>query len=250
MSPHDSLHLANLTKDEFAAAMREGRWILLPLGAVEQHGPHLCLGTDLFFAEHMCAAVAEQVRGLVAPALPYGVCRTMRNFPGTVTLTPSTLAAVLREILAEYVRHGSRKVALVTGHAEPAQMEAMREAVLPLVNAHPDFTILMFGPYDFLDPIRREAGLEGTDGHAGSIETSEMLVVAEDSVRTDRIPAVTRPRLSRFLVTANPEREFPTGVRGDTSKVSRELGERALRHCLSEIVRVLQNVERRGAEWE
>jgi creatinine amidohydrolase len=250
MSPIDSIHLAKLTKDEFAAAVQEGRWILLPLGAVEQHGPHLCLGTDLFYAEHVCAAVAEQVRGLVAPALPYGVCRTMRNFPGTVSLTPPTLAAVLREILAEYVRHGARRMALITGHAEPAQMAAMHEAVLPLVNGDPDLSILTIGPYDFLDPIRREAGLEGTDGHAGSIETSEMLAVAEDIVRTDRIPAVTRPRLSRFLVTANPEREFPTGVRGDTSKVSRELGERALLHCVSEIVRVLQSVERRGAEWE
>lgn len=243
------IRLAELTKDEFAAAMREGRWILLPLGAVEQHGPHLCLGTDLFYAEHLCAAVAEQVGGLVAPALPYGVCRTMRNFPGTVSLTPPTLAAVLREIVAEYVRHGARKLALLSGHAETGQLDAMREAVLPLANNDPSLALLVIGPYDFLEPIRREAGLEGTDGHAGSIETSEMLVVAAETVRTDRIPAITRPRLSHFRVTANPEREFPTGVRGDTSKVSRDLGERALRHCVSEIVRVLQNVARGGAEW-
>ncbi len=248
---HDSrVQLAELTKDEFAAAMREGRWILLPLGAVEQHGPHLGLGTDLFYAEYVCAHVAEQVRGLVAPALPYGVCRTMRNFPGTVSLTPPTLAAVLREIVAEYVRHGARKLALITGHAEGGQLDGMREAVLPLVNADPTLTLLVIGPYDFLDPIRREAGLESTDGHAGSIETSEMLVVAQETVRTDRIPKVTRPRLSRFLVTANPEQEFPTGVRGDTSKVSRELGERALRHCLTEIVRVLRNLDGGGAEWQ
>ena len=249
MPPIDPLQLANLTKDEFAAAMREGRWILLPLGAVEQHGPHLPLGTDLFYAEHMCAAVAEQVHGLAAPALPYGVCRTMRNFPGTVSLTPAALAAVLREILAEYVRHGARKLALISGHAEGGQLEAMREAALPLVNADPGLVILTIGPYDFLDPIRREAGLEGTDGHAGSLETSQMLAVGEETVRTDRIPKVTRPRLSRFRVTADPEREFPTGVRGDTSKVSRDLGERAVRHCVSEIVRLLQNIDRGGTEW-
>src|SRR5512135_3036333 len=176
------IRLAELTKDEFAAAMREGRWILLPLGAVEQHGPHLCLGTDLFYAEHLCAAVAEQVGGLVAPALPYGVCRTMRNFPGTVSLTPPTLAAVLREIVAEYVRHGARKLALLSGHAESGQLDAMREAVLPLANDYPSLALLVIGPYDFLEPIRREAGLEGTDGHAGSIETSEMLVVAPETV--------------------------------------------------------------------
>jgi creatinine amidohydrolase len=250
MPQDDRIRLAELTKDEFAAAMREGRWILLPLGAVEQHGPHLCLGTDLFYAEYVCTHVAEQVRGLVAPALPYGVCRTMRNFPGTVSLTPPTLAAVLREIVAEYVRHGARKLALISGHAEGGQLDAMREAVLPLVTDDPTLTLLVIGPYDFLDPIRREAGLEGTDGHAGSIETSEMLALAQETVRTDLIPKVTRPRLSRFLVRANPEREFPTGIRGDTSKVSCELGERALRHCLTEIVRVLRNLDGGGAEWE
>ncbi|MBI2114116.1 MAG: creatininase family protein [candidate division NC10 bacterium] len=248
MPKDDPIHLAELTKDEFAAAMQAGRWLLLPFGAVEQHGPHLPLGTDLFYAEHLCAAVAERIHGLVAPPLPYGVCRTMRNFPGTISLAPATLGAVVREVVAEYIRHGGRKFALITGHAEPAQMEAMREAVLPLVNADAGLVVLTIGPYDFLDPIRREADLVSKDGHAGSIETSEMLVVAEQMVRMDRLPKVTRPRLSRFRVLANPETEYPAGVRGDTSKVSRELGERAIRHVVSEIATLLERIEREGTE--
>ena len=248
MREPNRFRLAELTKDEFAAAMREGRWVLLPFGAVEAHGPHLPLATDVLQAEHICAEVAARMNGLAAPALPYGVCRTFRNFPGTVSLTPATLQAVVREIIAEYVRHGGRKFALITGHAEAAQMEAMREAVLPLVNADPGLIVLTIGPYDFLDPIRREADLASTDGHAGSIETSEMLVVAEEAVRMDRIPKVTRPRLSRFRVMANPETEYPTGVRGDTSKVSRELGERAIRHLVSEIVTLLNRINRDGKE--
>ena len=248
MREPDRFQLASLTKDDFAAAMREGRWLLLPFGAVEAHGPHLPLTTDVLQAEHICAAVAARMNGLVAPALPYGVCRTFRNFPGTVSLTPATLQAVVREIIAEYVRHGGRKFALITGHAEPAQMEAMREAVLPLVNADPALIVLTIGPYDFLDPIRRDAGLVGADGHAGSIETSEMLIVAEHLVRIDRIPKVTRPRLSKFRVMANPEVEFPTGVRGDTSKVSRELGERTVQHLVTEIAELLQRIDREGTE--
>ena len=90
--PHpDRFHLANLTKDEYAEAMRQGWWILVPFGTVEQHGPHLPLGADLYYAEHICSAVAEQLNGLVAPALPYGVCRSMRHFPGTISLSPATL---------------------------------------------------------------------------------------------------------------------------------------------------------------
>ncbi len=242
------MYVTNLTKDEFAAVMQAGRWLLLPFGTVEAHGPHLPLTTDLLQAEHICAAVAERINGLVAPALPYGVCRTFRNFPGTISLTPATFEGLVREIVAEYVRHGGRKLALITGHAEPAQMEAMREAVLPLVNAEPDIIVLTIGPYDFLDPIRREADLVGTDGHAGSIETSQMLAVAESLVRMDRIPKVTRPRLSRFRVLAHPEKEYPTGVRGDTSKVSRELGEKAVRHVVTEIVNLLKRIESEGSE--
>jgi len=243
-----AIYIAHLTKDEFAAAMREGRWLLLPFGTVEAHGPHLPLSTDLLQAEHLCAAVAERVNGLVAPGLPYGVCRTFRNFPGTISLAPPTLKSLVQEILGEYVRHGGRKLALITGHAEPAQMNAFREAALPLVNADPGLTVLAIGPYDFLDPIRREADLTGRDGHAGSIETSQMLVVAEHLVRKERVPQVTRPRLSRFRILAHPETEFPTGVRGDTSKVSRALGEKAMDHIVTEIVRLLERIDSEGTE--
>jgi len=243
------IQIAELTMEEFAEALRRQPWLLLPMGTTEEHGPHLPLGTDLLYAEHVCAAVAGRVGGLVAPGLPYGVCRTMRNFPGTISLSPGTLALLLREVLAEFLRHGARKLVLVTGHAEPAQLEAMREAALPLVSADPALTLLLVGPYDFLEPIRREAGLVSSDGHAGSIETSEMLVMAESLVRQERIPRVTRPRLTRFRLLAHPEAEFPTGVRGDTSKVSRALGERSLTHTVDEIVRVLQNLDARGSEW-
>ena len=222
-------------------------WLLLPFGAVEGHGPHLALGTDLIDAARVCAAVAERIAGLVTPAVPYGVCRTMHNLPGTISLTPGTFTALVREVVAEYVRHGARRLALYSGHAEPAQLEALREAVWPLVNAEPDLTVLVIGPYAFLDPIRREAGLEGREGHAASLETSTMLALDPAAVRLDRIPEVTdRPRISRLRVLANPEAEFPTGVRGDTSKVSRELGERAFRHVVDEIARLL---EREGREW-
>jgi creatinine amidohydrolase len=243
------IQIAELTMEEFAEALRGQPWILLPLGTTEEHGPHLPLATDWLYAQHVCTAVAQRVGGLVAPGLPYGVCRTMRNFPGTISLSPGTLALLLREVLTEYLRHGARKLALVTGHAESAQLEAMREAALPLVNADPALTLLLIGPYDFLEPIRREADLVSSDGHAGSIETSEMLLVAEPLVRRERIPRVTRPRLTRFRLLAHPEIEFPTGVRGDTSKVSRALGERALTHTVDEIVRLLQNLDARGSEW-
>jgi creatinine amidohydrolase len=250
MAEPDGIRVAHLTTNEFAAALARGGWLLLPFGAIEQHGPHLPLATDLIEAEHVCAAVAARVQGLVAPGLPYGVCRTMRNFPGTVSLSTATFQLLVREIVTEYVRHGARRLALYSGHAEPAQLEALREAVLPLVDADPALVVLVVGPYAFLPPIQREAGLAGRDGHAGSLETSTMLAVAGETVRLERMPAVPdRPRLSQFRVLARPEAEFPTGIRGDTSKVSRELGERTVAHVVDELARLLGRVEGQGTEW-
>jgi creatinine amidohydrolase len=244
------LRVASLTMDEFAAALGAGRWMLLPFGTVEGHGPHLALGADLIDAARICGAVAERVGGLVAPGFPYGVCRTMRNFPGTVSLSAATFTAVVREIVREYVRHGARRLALYSGHAEPAQLEALREAVIPIVDADPALVALVVGPYAFLDPVREAAGLTGRDGHAASLETSTVLALDPDAVRLDRIPDVReRPRLSVFRVTAHPETEFPAAVRGDTSRVSPELGRRAVEHVVAEFAALIERVARTGREW-
>jgi creatinine amidohydrolase len=242
--------VADLTMEELADAVGAGRWLLLPFGAVEGHGPHLALGADLIDAARICGAVAERVGGLVAPAFPYGVCRTMRNFPGTVSLTAETFTAAVREVVREYVRHGARWLALYSGHAEPAQLEALREAVIPIVDTDPALVVLVVGPYAFLDPVREAAGLTGRDGHAASLETSTVLALDPTAVRLDRIPDVReRPRLSVFRVAAHPEAEFPSAVRGDTSRVSRDLGRRAVEHVVAEFAALLDRVARTGREW-
>jgi creatinine amidohydrolase len=174
----------------------------------------------------------------------------MRHFPGTVSVSPETFTPFVREVLAGYVRHGARRIALLAGHAEDAQEVAMREAALALVDADPSLCILVIGPYAFLETVRRDADLVGRDGHAGSIETSEMLIAAPDCVHLDRLPRAVRPRLSRFRVAAHPEAEFPGGIRGDTSKVSRALGERAIEQAVEAITRILRNLDRSHSEWD
>lgn len=242
--------VSSLTMEEFASALAAGRWLLLPFGTVEGHGPHIALGADVIDATHICGRVAERIGGLVAPAFPYGICRTMRNFPGTVSLSAATFTAAVREVVQEYVRHGARRLALYSGHAEPAQLEALREAVLPIVDTDPALVALVVGPYAFLDAVRESAGLTGRDGHAASLETSTVLALDPDAVRLDRVPDIReRPRLSAFRVAAHPETEFPTAVRGDATRVSRELGQRAIDHVVTEFAALLERVARTGREW-
>ena len=250
MTPTAGIRVSSLTMEELATALAAQRWLLLPFGAVEGHGPHLALGADLIDAARICAAVAERVGGLVAPAFPYGVCRTMRNFPGTVSLSAATFTAAVREVVGEYVRHGARRLALYSGHAEPAQLEALREAVVPIVDTQPALVALVVGPYAFLDPVREAAGLTGRDGHAAALETSTVLALDPGAVRLDRIPDVReRPKLSVFRVAAHPETEFPATVRGDTRQVSADLGRRAVEHVVAEFAALLERVARTGREW-
>jgi creatinine amidohydrolase len=250
MTSPPATRVVNLTMEEFGAALGVGRWLLLPFGTVEAHGPHLALGADLIDAARICGAVAERVGGLVAPGFPYGICRTMRNFPGTVSLSAATFTAAVREVVLEYVRHGARRLALYSGHAEPAQLESLREALVPIVDADPSLVALVVGPYAFLDPVREAAGLTGRDGHAASLEVSTLLALDPDTVRLDRVPDIReRPRLSVFRVAAHPETEFPTAVRGDTSRVSPELGQRAVDHVVAEFAGLLERVARTGREW-
>jgi creatinine amidohydrolase len=250
MTSSPETRVACLTMDELAGALAAGRWLLLPFGTIEGHGSHLGLGADLIDAARICGLVADRVGGLVAPAFPYGVCRTMRNFPGTVSLSAAAFTVAVREVVQEYIRHGARRLALYSGHAEPAQLEALREAVVPVVDADPALVVLVVGPYAFLEPVRATAGLTGRDGHAAALETSTVLALDAAAVRLDRVPDVReRPRLSAFRVLARPETEFPAAVRGDTRAVSRELGERAVAHVVAEFAALLERVARTGREW-
>jgi len=102
--------------------MKDGRWLLLPSDRWS-NTDFTCLwdrpllrGTRL---SRRCRA-GERPRGA---GFPYGICRTMRNFSGTVSLSPETFAPLVREILAEYARHGAKKMVLLAGHAEDARKE-------------------------------------------------------------------------------------------------------------------------------
>ncbi len=231
--------IGTVTMLEFAETMARNPWILLPVGTIEEHGPHLPLASDTILAESVCHAVAREVNGVMAPSVGYGVCRTTRNFTGTISLSSGTLEALVREILAGFVAKGARRIVVISGHAGGAHMEALRQAAFPLAERDEGLTILVIGPYDIPLPSLREAERAAGAGHAASIETSAMLAIDPDLVRRDRIPEGGRMCLPRFHILSHPERLFPSGVMGDASRASPALGELTLRHIVREIVRIL-----------
>jgi len=190
-----------LTWVEYQGRVREERApVFLPVGALEQHGPHLPLGTDAMLAAAVAQDVGGEAAGLVAPALAYGYksqpkCGGGQHFPGTTSLDAQTLAHTVRDCIREFARHGVEKLVIVNGHYENQWFLiegidlAMRE-----LGAKAPLTIMRMEYWDFLTPATlAKVFPDGFPGyaleHAAVIETSMMLHYHPQLVRLERIPS-------------------------------------------------------------
>jgi creatinine amidohydrolase len=212
-----------LTSEEFAAAVKDDPLVVLPIGATEEHGSHLPLGTDSFQGEEVVRRVAERFGALVLPPVRYGECRSTRNFPGTISLRSETVQAVVTDIVSELARNGVRRVLVLSGHAGSGHMAAIKLGAHRAVEANPELRAMVLSDYDIAYDL---AGKEfpADDGHAGQIETSRVLGIRPELVGQDRPVGATRP--PRFMVLPDPERFIPTGVMGDPRNASSEKGRR------------------------
>jgi creatinine amidohydrolase len=166
--------------------------LLLPVGAVEPHGPHGPLSTDLLIAAGQCerAAVAladdASVHVLVLPTLPYGVTRYAAGFRGAVSVSEETLHAVLLDVCTSLARDGFPRVVIVNHHFEPEHVATLRRAVADLSEAGESRAVL-------LDLTRRRNAQRLTDEfrrgscHAGRYETSLVLADRADLVDVERM---------------------------------------------------------------
>jgi creatinine amidohydrolase len=185
---------ADLTSPQAAALARDDRTpvLLLPVGAVEPHGPHAPLSTDGLISAGMCARAARaladdaEVRVLVLPALPYGVTRYGAAFAGAVGVSEATLHALVVEICRSLAAQGLERVVIVNNHFEPEHVATLRAAAEAVQSAH----------VRLLDLTRRRHAerltQEFRDGscHAGQYETSLVLADAPGLVDAERMRAL------------------------------------------------------------
>src|ERR1051325_7141981 len=123
--------LAERTWLEVRRLARDPRTVvLLPLGAVEQHGPHLPLLVDWLGAEELARRLAPHLRRagwkpLLAPRLPYGASPLAADWPGTVSLSVATLRRVIVEVVRGLAAHGFRRIVITNYQADPGQLRPM-----------------------------------------------------------------------------------------------------------------------------
>ncbi len=215
--------LEELTSAEFARLVKRKPLVIVPFGSVEEHGSHLPLCTDSFQAEDVANRVAPEFGAVVCPSIRYGECKSTRNFPGTLSLTFDTVRALAFDIVSELARNGVDKVVLLSGHAGKDHMAALREGALMAVEKDRKLRVMVLSDYDIAYELRGKE-FSSEDGHAGEIETSRMLNIRPGLVGKDR--PVGKTRVPSFMVLADPERHFLTGVWGDAGRASRAKGRR------------------------
>ncbi len=207
--------------------------MILPVGALEAHGPHLPLGADQIQAEVTALELAERVDGLVAPTVAYGSAPGARRFPGTVSLSIAELETHVEGILSELGRMGVRRVLVLSGHGERGHMAALREAADHAVQRRPGMRAVVLCDYDFVYELRGKEA-PATDGHAGLLETSRVLALAPNTVGTER--PVVAYRHSPFVPGSPSDADWPESVIGDTREATAGLGGRVQAHVIERLV--------------
>lgn len=208
--------------------------LLVPLGSVEQHGPHLPLGTDSAIAEAWADAVAAELDdAAVAPVLPFGSSGEHQSFAGTLSIGQDALASVLVE-LARSAANDYRRVVFLSGHAGNAAPLQASVATL----REEGHNASGFVPH-----------LAGADAHAGRTETSIMLAIDPTSVRLDNAEAGNTQPLSEImdhLTSGRLASVAPNGVLGDPAGASAEAGRQHLAELVSQVLAALGSVEPEG----
>ena len=233
--------LQEMSWPQIEAAQRESRTVILPVGATEEHGPHLPIITDTVQALEVARVVAKERGIFLAPPIHYGVCRSTRAFPGTITVGHDALRGYVRDILISFADSGFSRVMILTGHAGGQHMAALEEAGQMAVEER-DFRVSLVSLFDLIDFSTVETP---HDGHAGEVETSLMMVIRPDLVKGS--PEGNFPKRPRFMIMKDVRHLMGNGIMGNPEPASPEKGRRYFQMAVDGVKAALEELE--SEEW-
>jgi creatinine amidohydrolase/Fe(II)-dependent formamide hydrolase-like protein len=249
-APKDYLW-GELSWPEAEERIREVDVALLPIGSIEQHGPHLPLDTDAFDADYLAKRVAEACsdpKPLVLPLISYGVSYHHAEFKGTISLRNDTLSRLVYDIGMAVARTGVKKLLIINGHGgnDPALNYAAQ-----MINR--DARIFVGVDTGETSEIDIERIVETpNDVHAGEIETSTSLAVRPHLVRLDRATKLVPQFSSRYMNFSSrrgvswhayTKKISSTGVIGDPTKASAEKGEKMWQTMIAHLVALVEDLK-------
>jgi creatinine amidohydrolase len=187
MAPRAGIYaLDQLSWTDVAAHLAHDARLILPVGALEQHGPHLPLGTNVLIARSAAIDLSDEFSVLRAPSVPYGVnVDADRAFAGTASMRRKTLHRALNELLADWEGHGVREFILITAHRHEPHLDALAT----LFAASARLRVVQIWDVDLADLLEEQR----VPLHGGEAETSVMLHLYPELVRLERARDVDLP---------------------------------------------------------
>lgn len=234
----------DLSMPGFEALREQTQTVILPLGSLEEHGPHLPLGTDTFHALEVARRVADLYPVVVAPPVFYGMCRSTREHPGTISISGDTLRALIVDVGREFYRVGLRNLVFISGHAGGIHISAIVEACERLLTELPEVKVAVVNILELLrEVLQEQPDLVQTkgDSHAGEVETAVMMAAYPDLVRGTA--PEEWPSFPKYMLVRDKRRYWPGGVWGNPALATAEQGEGILRAEAVRLTKVIRDLE-------
>ncbi|MCW3979600.1 MAG: creatininase family protein [Candidatus Bathyarchaeota archaeon] len=251
--------LFEMTWEEVSEALEKTDIVILPVGSTEQHGPHLPLGSDSFQGTDIAKMVVAKLGGegitvIAAPTIPFGISHAHMKFPGSITVSSSTLSKLIIEICQSLYHHGFRKFVLLLSHGGnlPTLNLVARDLVLELPEAYvivPDWLPVMYAQYSEILISDRHMD----EHHSGEAETARMLASTPNLVKLDRAeayypeakvdPYAKRPypgSVAKARGGWGMKETTPSGLQGDPKLATRETGDKLYEFVVDWLCRVIK----------
>ncbi|MFM1651842.1 creatininase family protein [Brevibacillus sp. B_LB10_24] len=242
--------LTQMTWPEIEEALQTVKIAVIPLGAHEQHGPHMVESCDAVLAEEMGKRLAEKLfpEAVLTPTINMGVSSHHLHFPGTISLEPSTLIALLRDMIRSLKEHGIKKFLVLNSHGgNQATLGVAADTLTRELGVDFYYAKTTASAKDVMDR-RIESKLYG---HSCDREVSEALYLAPWLVRQEKLAKGEIQEGGRWqkLRPGNPLQGFyyyeemtRNGNLGDARKASREMGEEIVETALERLTKAVKDV--------
>ena len=256
-----SLSWSQLSWTQIDAFDRDRTVLLLPTGAIEQHGPHLPVDTDIHDASELAlrAAAVARVPTLVLPPVWWGMSPHHMGYAGTISLSIETYSALIRDICAAVSRHGFRRILVVNGHGGNV---AILAATAMRINEELGLSVGTVSYWHLITRQLREIGTSelGGMGHACEMETSLQLHLRPDLVsmvdaRRD-LPHPLTPLSSIDFRDPGPvfvpldfRRDTSEGVMGDPTVATAQKGAAIAEAAVEQLARAIETYGDAALEW-
>lgn len=230
----------DLSWPEVAGVVERTPYAILPFGAIEEHGPHLPLGTDALAAGSLSARIAEAADLIELPVMPYGQVWSLEHFDGSLSVSDSTLVAMITEIAGGLERVGIKGLVLMSAHLGNAAALKKATRALEESNGLPAIALTYPGLSAVARQVRESPESHPAIMHADELETSIMLALHRDVVRMDAAVSEYPEYPAHFDVGAvRWDTVTESGIFGDATAATVEKGEAIVDHVVATAVDII-----------